>query len=328
MAAEPWDLNIPEFNPSDYLAPNPDDPAAQQERQRQARNGDGTFASAQAEQDEYGVDYGNQEQEEEQQQGQEQQEEDPNAQQQAQEQDGAQPVEVTLKNGTKVTLDDLETRYMEYDTRVQAYDADTKAINEVRDSYTKTAQELQVRNAKLVDYLEKLVPPEPDISLASTKPDQYAYQKALHDKAVEELRGVLEITDGMREQMSSAAKDRAEKASAEEDRKLASVMPELANPVKMGEFKKSFADTAKSLGFTEAELGGIQDHRVYRAIHYAALGMKAEAAQKAGIRNTRQPRQIRGRRGPQASGARNANAMKQLNKSGSLSDAMRVDFDF
>ena len=324
-----WDLGVPEFSPEEYLPMDPENPG---QRRREPENKErGTNGRWLADSDD-----------EEQNRGEELAEgelanpsdeerasleaDSQNTGKEGEEQDAGQEqnVDVTLADGRKVQLNDLETAYVQSE-------ADRKAIGEVRESYSRTAGELMQRNERLIEYLETLVPAEPDIALASSGPEEYNYRKALREKALNELRGVLEITDGMRAQAARDAKDRVDKAMVEEDRKLVTYMPDLANPTKMAEFKKSFADTAKSLGFSEEELGGIQDHRVYRAIHYAALGLKAEAAQKTGVRTTRQPRRVRNGRRVTTSGtrrARNQSAMKRLGESGALSDAMKVDFDF
>jgi hypothetical protein len=86
---------------------------------------------------------------------------------------------------------------------------------------------------------------------------------------------------------------------------------------------------ALDLGFTEAEVKGQTDHRILGLAYYAKIGMEAERAKetakakvtKVAPTPAKKPGQVRG-------GKSNRAAMQKLAKSGSLKDALNVDYDF
>ena len=229
---------------------------------------------------------------------------------------------VTLDDGTDVTLADLEGAYKSMNAPDGALAVERQSALESKRVYEEGASRISAIHEELISYLSSLVPAEPNVSLITADPAQYQYQKALRDRALGELQGVMSKVDAAR----NTAPDLSA-VQAQEEAKLVAYMPELAAPPKMAEFKTNFMASAAQLGFTRAEIESTADARIFRAIHYASLGMKANTAKKAGVATA--PAQVRGtRRAPVNRGANNASALKRLGRSGSLSDAMGVNFDY
>lgn len=84
------------------------------------------------------------------------------------------------------------------------------------------------------------------------------------------------------------------------------------------------------MGFTDDEMADVTDHRYFKLAHYARLGMQAEAAKKKAlekVNNAPAAAPARKAQGQNAQQSRkNRDAMEKLTRTGSLKDAMNIDF--
>lgn len=108
-------------------------------------------------------------------------------------------------------------------------------------------------------------------------------------------------------------------------------LPFLGDPVKAREFDRSVAEAAAFIGYSERDVAGMTDPRQFLLAHYAAKGIKAEQAEKKVTAKVQAapaatPAKTAATKGnPQF--LRNKEAMRRLEKSGSINDAMAIDFD-
>ncbi len=139
----------------------------------------------------------------------------------------------------------------------------------------------------------------------------------------------------MGQQSSDAVKQLTEEEHAsvvrEENARLLEKLPALADKAKREEFNQKTFETAQKLGFTAEELNRTTDHRILVLGHYARLGLEAEQAKaKAALKAKKAP--------PVAPAAKRSKAVdgkveaqkaaiKRLNKTGSMQDAMAIDFE-
>jgi len=117
---------------------------------------------------------------------------------------------------------------------------------------------------------------------------------------------------------------------AEENRKLIEQFPATASPKGRQEFFAQAAEAAQAVGFPMEELRGVTDHRMFALAHYASLGMKAQQAQgKAREKAAKAPPATPNKPSnpKQNAAARNREAMKRLARTGSIRDAMQVNFE-
>ncbi len=146
--------------------------------------------------------------------------------------------------------------------------------------------------------------------------------------AVDEIFSIAEAPAAVVEALAKAASDEQLEA---ENAKLIEAFPEIAD----GEGRLSFFagafDVAEALGFSEAEVREVTDHRLFKLAHYARLGLAAEQAKKRAMSKLQRAAAPVARPRPAGKAgqapARSREAMKRLTKSGSIRDAMGVDFD-
>ena len=83
------------------------------------------------------------------------------------------------------------------------------------------------------------------------------------------------------------------------------------------------------MGFTAQELQQATDHRLFKLAHWARKGMAAEKARAAAKAKAQAAPPVAPHKPGQGARAAsgNAEAMRKLSRTGSLKDALAVDFD-
>ena len=151
------------------------------------------------------------------------------------------------------------------------------------------AQELQFRNAVhaerayiqsqrqlLVEFLEGIIPEEPDANLAQTNPAEYEEQKSIRAQAFAELNGLAQQHKTMHEQTQQQAVQQQRQRAIQEFHALQTAMPALSDKAFAAEFRNAVDAGAAEFGISQQELQSVADHRVLRMIYYAQKGLEAE----------------------------------------------------
>lgn len=243
---------------------------------------------------------------------------------------------IELSNGDKVTLDELKNGYM----MESDYRRKTQELSNLRKSAKAEAQqELQALSSgvantvdAIADFLSQQIPPLPDASLAQTDPAAYTRQRALHEQATAQVQALIEmgqnprqVANTLTEQQTQAQQQEIAKA---EFAKLAEAFPEVRTQEGLERFNSNYFEVGTTLGFTDQELQNAMDHRYYKLAHYAKLGLDAEKAKaKVQQKVAAAPKAAPNKRGKPVGAANNRNAMERLSQTGSLQDALGVDFD-
>ena len=268
----------------------------------------------------------------------EQSEDDDNTEEQTEEAEADEPkatavdlpddAVVTLPDGEKVKLGDLKkSRMMEADYRRK-----TQELGNQRRAVADQATRIQGVTDAFANFLAEQVPNPPPRELAWTDPAAYTQQKVMYETAMERVQAVIELgmnAKGTVQELSEA--DRA-KAMTEANEKLLEALPELREPAKRQAFNQQTWDTARHFGFTAEELAAVSDHRFLVLGHYAAKGLKAEqAGKKVQQKVQAAPKVTPAKTAASAKGnpdfLRNKEAMRRLAKTGSINDALSIDFD-
>lgn len=230
-------------------------------------------------------------------------------------------------NGEKVALSDLKAGYM----RQSDYSRKTQELGNKRRDLEALTTRVTSSVSAIADFLSKQIPDAPDASLAMTDPGRYVREKAMHESAMAQVTAIIEQANAPKEAANKLTAEQRSELLQVENAKLAEAFPQTATPEGRQKFFESAASAARELGYSVDEIGQVADHRMFALAHYARLGMaaekaKAKATQKvAGVPPVapakRQP-------GPNASKVRaNQDAMKRLSRTGSIHDAMKIDFD-
>lgn len=238
---------------------------------------------------------------------------------------------VALGDGEQVNLGELKKGYFrskDYTHKTEALAQERKSVEALRESYSQNADVLQTAYHNLTQFLEGLIPAEPDLALAQSDPATYQYQQALRSNAIAELQKVYAGRQEAEGAIQGASEKEIARHRSEEDAKLVAALPMLKDPGRKAAFEASVKKTALEFGFSEQEIGSTADHRILQLVHYARIGKIAEQNRKnAGRRIAEKPRKG-GRPNPVSrKPTKNREAMKRLAKTGSFEAAMAVDFD-
>jgi hypothetical protein len=240
--------------------------------------------------------------------------------------EAAKDAVVKLPDGTETTVDELTKGYF----RQADYTRKSQDLAQRREAVTQEATRVEQITEKLVDHLTAFIPDAPDPSLAYSDPGRYTALKAQHDTAVQQMQAILSMQeDAKTVNQGMTDRERHEKVSAE-GQKLFSMFPEAGSAEGRQAFFSSVGEAAQAVGFSREEVQGAMDHRIYALAHWAQKGMeadKAKASAKAKLAKAAPTPQKKPGQGAKPKNS-NRDAMKRLNRTGSIKDALAVDFDF
>jgi hypothetical protein len=230
-------------------------------------------------------------------------------------------------NGEQLPLKELKSGYM----RQADYSRKTQEVaTKRRDLEALSARVTGSVNA-IAEFLVKQLPEAPDLALAATNPGEYVQKKALHDASMAQINAILSKVGEVKEVGNKLTTEQRSELLQAENVKLAEAFPATANPDGRKKFFDAAAGAARELGYTDAEIAQVLDHRMFALAHYARLGMQAEKAKaKAAKKVENVPPVAPQKRQPGLNAAktqRNKEAVKRLARSGSLEDALAVDWE-
>lgn len=239
--------------------------------------------------------------------------------------------EIELDDGEKVSLTELKRgyfRHRDYTHKTEEVAQQRKSVEAAQERVTETAQSLQNAHSKLLKFVEGIIPADPPLELAQTDPSQFAYQKAVRQRAIDELKAVMATGNEIKQTVEGAGEKEMAAYREEQDSLLVKAMPSLKEPGSKAAFDAKVKKVGKEFGFSDEEIAQTADHRILRLVHYAGIGMTAERNKKNATRRVAE-KPSKGTRSKAAPGkpSKNKEAMKRLSKTGSIADAMKVDFD-
>lgn len=235
-----------------------------------------------------------------------------------------QPTQIVLPDGTKVPLEEVTKGYL----RQSDY---TRKVTEVATQRKALEADLQLVEGitqTFIDHLAKMVPQAPDTALAMRDPQAYVRQKTLYDAAMAQVQELIEIGKKPKEIGTKLSEADKAAAVAQANATLGEMFPSFRTPEGRTKFLEGASVAAQEIGFSFAELQEVTDPRMFALAHWANEGMKAAKARetaKAKVANV--PPATPRKPGQPANGPRNADAMRRLTKSGSMRDALAIDFD-
>ncbi|RVR12122.1 hypothetical protein [Sinorhizobium meliloti] len=239
----------------------------------------------------------------------------------------AQDTIITLKGGEQVPLEELKQGYL----RESDYRRKTQELGNKRGSLEAMTTRVASTANAIAEFLIQQLPQEPSRTLAMQNPNEYTRQKAVYDGALEQVQRLIAMSAEPKQVAGELKQAATEETLAAENARLLEAFPNLA---KEEAREKFFADAFKAgqdFGFSQDEMQGFTDHRYFKVMHYAMLGLQAEQAKsKAMTKVANAPpatakAKPNGTVNPQA--RKNQDAMKRLSKTGSIKDAMSIDFE-
>ena len=229
-------------------------------------------------------------------------------------------------DGETLTVGELKKGYFreaDYTRHKQAVAQKAKDLEALSNRVTASVEAVAA-------FLQSSIPKMPDPGLALTNPGQHYREKTLHEQAMAQVAALIEKANAPKEALKTLTDDQRTEVLKTENAKLIEAFPATTTPEGRKKFFEGTTSAAKALGFTDEELGRTTDHRLFKLAHYAKIGLAAEAARaKAKQKVVNVPPVAPNKRQPgQGANAvrKNQDAMKRLARSGSIHDAMDVDF--
>ena len=235
-----------------------------------------------------------------------------------------QPAQISLPDGTQVTLDEAVRGYL----RQADYTRKAQEVSQKRQALEADLQLVSGITEAFIDHLTKMVPQSPDPAMALRDPNGYVRAKAQYDAAMAQVQQLIELGKKPKEVADKLSAADKQALVAQENALLAERFPVVATPEGRQKFFESAASAAQELGFSMDELQGVTDHRMFALAHWANEGMKAAKAReaaKAKVANV--PPATPRKPGQPVQANRNTEAMRKLARSGSIRDAMKVDWE-
>lgn len=230
---------------------------------------------------------------------------------------------VTMPDGTKAKVSDLVAGNL----RQSDYSRKTQDLANERTAFRTEVERLEGITQAMVDHFTGLVPPAPDHALALRDPARYTREMAVHQAGMAQLQKLIEIGQAPKEIKDALSKEDRAKLVREEEGKLIQRFPEAGTAQGREKFFTEAVSSAEELGFTLKDLQGVTDHRIFAALHYAALGLKASKSMQAAKAKAEKAPPVAPQKPAAAKASGNAEAMKKLARSGSIRDALKVDWD-
>ena len=230
---------------------------------------------------------------------------------------------VTMPDGTKAKVSDLVAGNL----RQSDYSRKTQDLANERSAFRTEVERLEGITQAMVDHFTGLVPPAPDHALALRDPARYTREMAVHQAGMAQLQKLIEIGQAPKEIKEALSKEDRAKLVREEEGKLIQRFPEAGTAQGREKFFTEAVSSAEELGFTLKDLQGVTDHRIFAALHYAALGLKASKSMQAAKAKAEKAPPVAPQKPAAAKASGNAEAMKRLNRSGSMKDALKIDWD-
>lgn len=240
-------------------------------------------------------------------------------------QEAAETAVVKLPDGSETTVGELTKGYL----RQSDYSRKTAEVAEQRKTAKAQAERVEKVTQTLVDHISKFIPDEPDPSLAYSDPQRYATEKARHDAAVQQFQAILQTQDEAKATTQEMTSEDRQRQVMEEGQKLFALIPEAGNEKTRAAFFNGVGEAAKAVGFSEQEITSALDHRIYALAHWAKKGMEADKAKASAKAKVAKTAPTPPKKPGQGARPKNSNreAMKALRRSGSIHDAVKVDWD-
>ncbi|AFL52843.1 hypothetical protein ABIE78_001267 [Sinorhizobium fredii] len=241
--------------------------------------------------------------------------------------DETENIIVTLEGGEAIPLEELKLGYM----RDRDYRHKTQDLANRERMLESMSSRVAATANTVAELIAAEIPAEPPEELKLHDPEAYQRQWAVHQAGLEQLARVMALGEGSAavaaELQAAASEDRLEAENA----KLLVAFPQTGQDEGRQAFFADAFEAARELGFSDEEVREVVDHRLFKLAHYARLGLLAERArakalQKVAVAPATAPR-MKAKNQAQRQQRESREAMRRLARSGSIRDAMAVDFE-
>ena len=158
------------------------------------------------------------------------------------------------------------------------YTRKTQALTNQRQALDAQVSRLDGIQNAIVEHISRMIPAEPPIELAYSKPGEYVQRKAAYDAAVSQVQKLIEIGSQPRQMAAELSDGERMARLQEENARLIERFPQTRSDAGRADFFRAASSAAVELGFSEQELQTKMDHREFALAYWARKGMDAEKA--------------------------------------------------
>ncbi|MBL0848959.1 MAG: hypothetical protein EU981_02550 [Candidatus Liberibacter ctenarytainae] len=183
----------------------------------------------------------------------------------------------------------------------------------------------------LAQLIHHHIPEQPNPALATTNPEMYQNIFQLRQKALDIINHFVESGRLPHQIAQGFETEFSEKKLENENEKLETMFPQTKDPAQRESFFQNIFQIGKKFGFQDKEMRDIMDHRLLALAHYAQLGMQFQQTSDNVYHKTlckpsvtMAPRAKRLHK--QHRMISQEKALKKLYQTGSLEDALKIDF--
>lgn len=168
-------------------------------------------------------------------------------------------------------------------------------------------------------------------TLRSQNPGEFAALQAEYANRQQQIAGFLQNVQAQQAQESQHQQQLLQQAIAQERERLVQAVPEWQDQKAFTEAQGKMVNYARSLGFKDAELNQIYDHRYMRILHDAARYQELQAAKPQALKQVRQaPAMAKpgSRTDTNPAAAKRQQVMDRLSRNPRDQDAQAAAFEF
>ena len=240
-----------------------------------------------------------------------------------------------LPDGTTLTAAEIADlrggglRQADYTRKTEQLAADRKAHEAREAEFGEQQAFLDNALQNLTQFVQGIIGPEPSLELARTNPAQYTQQLAIRNQAMKEVQQLFQLGEKVNAQKSTLTEREQSRLWESENAKLAEAMPNLKDPARLEAFNANLVKVGQEFGFTKSEVEQTADSRLRLALHYAALGKKAEANRRT-VQGKRVETPRPGKAKPAAAVGRTdqQRAVRRFREQGTIEAAAALDINF
>lgn len=160
--------------------------------------------------------------------------------------------------------------------------------NAVRTAFAQQVQNLRVLNDLAQQQLNNDFARVDWAQLRVTNPAEFAALTAEYQARQSAVQEHLRMTNEQQQQMQQMQQQQLAQKAALEHQALLSRFPEWKDPAKAQAASQNIVQYARTLGFTDADLSQIYDHRIMAVLHDAASYRQLQAKQGTALQKVRQ----------------------------------------
>jgi type I site-specific restriction endonuclease len=164
-----------------------------------------------------------------------------------------------------------------------------------------------------------------------TNPSEYLIARETREAIIKEFKEILSYKNEFSSEIQELDSSDFNVLKSKEELKLKNKIPELKSEENLQTFRANFKKIGAEIGFTDKEIDNCVDSRMLEMAYYASIGKRASEKRNNAVhaqkRIASKPiKSVPNKFTNLSSQSKNNSAFAKLTKSGSIADALKIDF--